>query len=101
MVKRVPFHGKNVSIDKLSEAYDIPPKEILFRYSHGCRQDNLVVAHISEESLYSFVNFQGKKLTIKELLAKYHHLGLNELIIRKRANEHPRKTNLVAPLPQK
>lgn len=96
MVKRVPFHGKYVTVKKLSEIYDIPQKEILFRYSHGCRQDNLVVTHISEESLYSFVKFQGKKITIKELLTKYHHLGLNEFIVRKRANEHPRHTSLVA-----
>ncbi|MCD7084878.1 hypothetical protein [Limosilactobacillus fastidiosus] len=92
MVKTVLFHGNRVSINKLANIYELPAKEINFRYQHGCREDNLVVKRICEESPYSFVKFKNKKITIKELLSKYPYL--NVFIVRSRYNQ---KKNLITP----
>ena len=95
MVKYLPFHGKRIHVEKLAQRCGLPAKEILFRYQHGCREDLLVVKNISKESRYSFVRYQGKRRTIKELLADHQQPGLNEFIVRKRFEKG---TNLVKPL---
>ncbi|KRL27111.1 hypothetical protein FD27_GL000861 [Limosilactobacillus frumenti DSM 13145] len=93
MLKEIPFHGKKVNIYKLSHKYKISAPEIRFRYEHGCRENNLVIKHINEESPYSFVVYNHTKMTIKELLAHYPHL--NTLTIRER---YTHRKNLVKPL---
>ncbi|EGS37316.1 hypothetical protein HMPREF9102_1469 [Limosilactobacillus oris F0423] len=95
MVKYLPFHGKRIHVDKLAKHSGLSAKEILFRYQHGCREDLLVVKNINKESLYSFVTYQKKRLTIKELLAKHQQPGLNEFVIRRRADKG---VNLIKPL---
>lgn len=95
MVKRLSFHGRKIHVDKLAELSGLPAKEILFRYQHGCREDLLVVKNISKESLYSFITFQGKRMTIKELLDKHRQPGLNEFVVRRR---YEKNTNLIKPL---
>ena len=92
MRKTVPFHGRRVNINKLATIYDMPAQEIVFRYQHGCRENNLVIKRICDESPYSFVKFKNKKITIKELLSKYPYL--NVLIVRRRYNQ---KKNLIIP----
>lgn len=93
MLKKIPFHGKTTNIHKLATIYKISAKEITFRYEHGCREDNLVVKHVYDESPYSFIKFNNKKITIKEFLIMYPNF--NVFIIRNRFNAGK---SLIAPL---
>lgn len=93
MLKKVHFHGDVVDIEQLSNDYKITPKEIRFRYRHGCREDNLVIKHIYPESPYSFIKFKNKRITIKEFLSDYPYL--NVLTVRKRYSQGKK---LTAPL---
>lgn len=79
MLTRVPFHDKRIEIHKLADMYKTSVDEIRFRYRHGCRNDNLVVKHINKESPYSFITFNNKEMTRKELMTEYPHLDISKI----------------------